>query len=126
MTVEGVKSLYYRPSGSVNPLFCAVLTGEEYDEGSIVVDGIPLDTNQNINAVRREVGVVSQSFNLFAHLTVMENLMLAQTIVHKGPKKSAVGCQGASGKVGIPEKAESYPSQLQEGSSNGLLCPRWQ
>src|SRR5512142_1516833 len=65
------------PSGSgKSTLLRCINRLEEFDNGSIVVDGIPLDSAKNINAVRTEVGMVFQSFNLFAHLSVIENIML--------------------------------------------------
>jgi polar amino acid transport system ATP-binding protein len=123
---EGEVIVIIGPSGSgKSTLLRCINRLEEYDEGSIVVDGIPLDTNQNINAVRREVGMVFQSFNLFAHLTVMENLMLAQTIVRKRTKEEAQSvARELLVKVGIPEKAESYPSQLSGGQQQRVAIAR--
>ena len=70
------------PSGSgKSTLLRCINRLVEYDAGQIVVDGIPLDSAENINAVRREVGMVFQSFNLFAHLTVLDNITLAQRVV---------------------------------------------
>ena len=72
------------PSGSgKSTLLRCINRLEEYDAGRIVVDGILLDNAQNINAVRQEIGMVFQSFSLFAHLTVLENLTLAQHVVRK-------------------------------------------
>ena len=71
------------PSGSgKSTLLRCINRLETYEKGRITVDGIPLDGNRNINAVRREVGMVFQSFNLFSHLTVMDNLMLALSLIH--------------------------------------------
>ena len=78
------------PSGSgKSTLLRCINRLEEYDAGLIVVDGIPLDSAENINLVRQEVGMVFQSFNLFAHLTVMDNITLAQKIVRKRSKEEA-------------------------------------
>ena len=72
------------PSGSgKSTLLRCINRLEEYDSGKITVDGILLHGAQNINLVRQEIGMVFQSFNLFAHLTVMDNLMLAQKIIRK-------------------------------------------
>jgi len=72
------------PSGSgKSTLLRCINRLEEYDEGRIVVEDIPLDSAENINTVRREIGIVFQSFNLFSHLTVVENLTLAQRVVRK-------------------------------------------
>ncbi|MDD2471670.1 MAG: amino acid ABC transporter ATP-binding protein [Dehalococcoidales bacterium] len=124
--MEGEVIVIIGPSGSgKSTLLRCINRLEEYEKGSIVVDGIPLDTNQNINAVRREVGMVFQSFNLFAHLTVMQNLMLAQTTVRKRTKEEAEKVsRELLVKVGIPEKAESYPSQLSGGQQQRVAIAR--
>ena len=111
------------PSGSgKSTLLRCINRLEEYEAGRIVVDGIPLDSAQNINTVRREVGIVFQSFNLFAHLTVMENLTLAQRIVRKRSKdESEKVALELLEKVGIPDKAQAYPIQLSGGSNNEWL-----
>jgi len=78
------------PSGSgKSTLLRCINRLEEYDSGKIVVDGILLHGAQNINMVRQEIGMVFQSFNLFAHLTVMDNLMLAQKIIRKRSPEEA-------------------------------------
>ncbi|MFA6771813.1 MAG: amino acid ABC transporter ATP-binding protein, partial [Dehalococcoidales bacterium] len=124
--MEGEVIVIIGPSGSgKSTLLRCINRLEEYEKGSIVVDGIPLDTNQNINAVRREVGMVFQSFNLFAHLTVMQNLMLAQTTVRKRSKEEAEkNAKELLEKVGIPEKAQSYPSQLSGGQQQRVAIAR--
>jgi polar amino acid transport system ATP-binding protein len=114
------------PSGSgKSTLLRCINRLEEFDEGRIVVDGIPLDSTKNINAVRREVGMVFQSFNLFSHLTVMDNLVLAQKAVRKRPKGEA--CRVAMElleKVGIPEKADAYPAQISGGQQQRVAIAR--
>ena len=114
------------PSGSgKSTLLRCINRLEEYDSGSIVVDGIPLDSAQNINAVRQEVGMVFQSFNLFAHLTVLENITLAQRIVRKRNKaESDEVARGLLKKVGIPEKADFYPIQLSGGQQQRVAIAR--
>ncbi len=114
------------PSGSgKSTLLRCINRLEEYDEGKIVVDGIPLDTAENINAVRREVGMVFQSFNLFAHLTVMNNLMLAQRVVRKRPRnESRKVALELLKKVGIPEKADNYPIQISGGQQQRVAIAR--
>jgi polar amino acid transport system ATP-binding protein len=98
---------------------------EEYESGSIIVDGIPLDSAENINAVRQEVGMVFQSFNLFAHLTVLENITLAQKIVRKRNKAEAEEvARELLIKVGIPEKADAYPIQLSGGQQQRVAIAR--
>jgi polar amino acid transport system ATP-binding protein len=114
------------PSGSgKSTLLRCINRLEEYEEGQIVVDGIPLDSTKNINAVRREVGMVFQSFNLFAHLKVLENLTLAQRVV-RGRSEAEAGkvAMQLLEKVGIPEKAFSYPSQLSGGQQQRVAIAR--
>ena len=114
------------PSGSgKSTLLRCINRLEEYDSGKIVVDGIPLDSAKNINAVRREVGMVFQSFNLFAHLTVMKNLTLAQRAVRKRPRdESEKNATTLLTKVGIPDKAQSYPIQLSGGQQQRVAIAR--
>jgi polar amino acid transport system ATP-binding protein len=114
------------PSGSgKSTLLRCINRLEEYDEGKIVVDNIPLDSAKNINAVRREVGMVFQSFNLFAHLTAMENLTLAQRVVRKRQKnESQKIALDLLTKVGIPEKAQAYPIQLSGGQQQRVAIAR--
>jgi polar amino acid transport system ATP-binding protein len=114
------------PSGSgKSTLLRCINRLEEYDEGKIVVDGIPLDSAENINAVRREVGMVFQSFNLFPHLNVMGNLTLAQRVIRGRSQAEAeqVGRELLD-KVGIPEKAASFPVQLSGGQQQRVAIAR--
>jgi len=114
------------PSGSgKSTLLRCINRLEEYDAGRIVVDDIPLDSAENINAVRQEIGIVFQSFNLFPHLTVMENLMLAQRIVRKRPRdESQKIALELLVKVGIPDKAQAYPIQLSGGQQQRVAIAR--
>ncbi len=114
------------PSGSgKSTLLRCINRLEEYDDGKIIVDGIPLDTAENINAVRSEVGMVFQSFNLFAHLRVIDNLVLAQRVVRKRSKDDAVRvAKELLKKVGIPEKHHAYPSQLSGGQQQRVAIAR--
>lgn len=94
--------------------------------GEIIVDGIPVTHNsKNINAVRAEVGMVFQQFNLFPHLTALENIMLAQKIVRKRNPAEAqrVGLEQLE-RVGIPEKADAYPGQLSGGQQQRVAIAR--
>lgn len=114
------------PSGSgKSTLLRCINRLEEFDRGKIVVDGIPLDTAENINAVRTEVGMVFQQFNLFPHLSVLENITLAQTVVRKRDSKEAikVGMQLLE-KVGIPDKVNAYPLQLSGGQQQRVAIAR--
>jgi len=114
------------PSGSgKSTLLRCINRLEEFDEGKIIVDGIPLDSAENINAVRTEVGMVFQQFNLFPHLTVLENICLAQRIVRKRSKEEAEAIAMALlQKVGIPEKAHNYPGQLSGGQQQRVAIAR--
>jgi polar amino acid transport system ATP-binding protein len=114
------------PSGSgKSTLLRCINRLEEFDKGSIIVDGIPLDNTKNINAVRTEVGMVFQSFNLFPHLTVLENICLAQRIIRKRTKEEAneIGLKLLK-KVGIPEKANMRPMQLSGGQQQRVAIAR--
>ncbi len=114
------------PSGSGKSTMLRCINRlEEFDEGSIIVDGIPLDTAENINAVRTEVGMVFQQFNLFPHLSVLENVLLAQQIVRKRDRAEAekVG-MALLNKVGIPEKAKYFPGQLSGGQQQRVAIAR--
>jgi len=114
------------PSGSgKSTLLRCINRLEEYDEGLIVVDGIPLNTAENINAVRTEVGMVFQQFNLFPHLSVLENIMLAQKVVRKRDKKESEKVAfDLLDKVGIPEKASARPGQLSGGQQQRVAIAR--
>lgn len=114
------------PSGSgKSTLLRCINRLEEYDEGLIVVDGIPLTSAANINAVRTEVGMVFQQFNLFPHLTVLENITLAQKVVRKRNKAEAEKISmGLLEKVGIPEKAKAFPTQLSGGQQQRVAIAR--
>jgi polar amino acid transport system ATP-binding protein len=114
------------PSGSgKSTLLRCINRLETCENGRITVDGIPLAGNRNINAVRREVGMVFQSFNLFSHLTVLENLMLAQRVVRKRSKEEARQTAiGLLTKVGIPEKADAKPAQLSGGQQQRVAIAR--
>jgi polar amino acid transport system ATP-binding protein len=114
------------PSGSgKSTLLRCINRLEEFDSGQIVVDNITLDTAENINAVRTEVGMVFQQFNLFPHLSVLENVSLAQIVVRKRNTSEAhkVSMQLLE-KVGIPEKANAYPLQLSGGQQQRVAIAR--
>jgi polar amino acid transport system ATP-binding protein len=114
------------PSGSgKSTLLRCINRLEEYDEGEITVDGIPLDTAANINAVRTEVGMVFQQFNLFSHLTVLDNINLAQRLIRKRSREDCTKvAMELLERVGIPEKAQSYPIQLSGGQQQRVAIAR--
>ena len=123
---EGEVVVIVGPSGSgKSTLLRCINRLEEYEEGTIIVDGMTLDNTSNINAIRREVGIVFQSFNLFAHLTVMQNLVLAQCTVRKRSREEAEKiAQALLAKVGIPEKAKAHPAQLSGGQQQRVAIAR--
>jgi len=114
------------PSGSgKSTLLRCINRLEQYDSGQIIIDGILLHGAQNINLVRQEIGMVFQSFNLFAHLTAMDNLMLAQKIVRKrSPDEARKIAMDLLKKVGIPEKINAYPSQISGGQQQRVAIAR--
>ena len=115
------------PSGSGKSTFLRCLNGlEEVDSGSIIIDGIPLNHDKkNRLEVRKEVGMVFQSFNLFPHMTVLENINLAQRQVRKKSKKEAtVTTMALLDKVGISDKVNSYPAHLSGGQQQRVAIAR--
>jgi len=114
------------PSGSgKSTLLRCINRLEKYDEGLIIVDGIPLNTAENINAVRTEVGMVFQQFNLFPHLSVIDNIVLAQRVVRKRNRAEAEKVAiDLLEKVGIPDKAHARPGQLSGGQQQRVAIAR--
>ena len=115
------------PSGSGKSTFLRCLNGlEEINQGTIVVDGIALDDNKkNRFEIRKEVGMVFQQFNLFPHMTVLENVNLAQRRVRKKSKEAAQSMSmDLLKKVGITDKADYYPSQLSGGQQQRVAIAR--
>ncbi len=115
------------PSGSGKSTFIRCLNRlEEHQEGEIIIDGIPLTHDvRNIAEIRREVGMVFQQFNLFPHLTVLENVTLAPIHVRKWPKDKAVErAMRWLNRVGIPEQAHKYPGQLSGGQQQRVAIAR--
>jgi polar amino acid transport system ATP-binding protein len=114
------------PSGSgKSTLLRCINRLETLDKGSIVVDGVPLDKPKNINLVRTEIGMVFQLFNLFPHLTALDNVLLAQRVVRKrSPEEAKAVAIGLLDKVGIPEKASAYPAQLSGGQQQRVAIAR--
>jgi polar amino acid transport system ATP-binding protein len=114
------------PSGSgKSTLLRCINRLEIFDAGSIVVDDIPLTTAENINAVRTEVGMVFQSFNLFPHLSVLENVTVAQKVVRKRTPQDAIEiARSLLEKVGIPEKENDFPGQLSGGQQQRVAIAR--
>lgn len=115
------------PSGSGKSTFIRTFNAlEEYQKGQIIVDGIRLSHDlKNIDAIRREVGMVFQQFNLFPHLTVLQNVTLAPIWVRRHRKKYAeeIALQLLE-KVGIVEQAHKYPGQLSGGQQQRVAIAR--
>ncbi|MFO7685282.1 MAG: amino acid ABC transporter ATP-binding protein [Desulfobacterales bacterium] len=115
------------PSGSGKSTFLRCLNHlETATSGHIIIDGVDiLDPKTDINKVRAEVGMVFQSFNLFPHKTVVENVTLAQRVVRKRSKKEAADAAMALLiKVGIQDKAGVYPDQLSGGQQQRVAIAR--
>jgi polar amino acid transport system ATP-binding protein len=115
------------PSGSGKSTFLRCLNHlEAADSGHILIDGIDiLDRKTNINKVRAEVGMVFQSFNLFPHKTVLENITLAQKVVRKRSKSAALEkADYLLKKVGIHDKANAYPDNLSGGQQQRVAIAR--
>jgi len=115
------------PSGSGKSTFIRTINRlEEHQSGDIVVDGIPLTRDvRNIEAIRMETGMVFQQFNLFPHLTVMQNITLAPIHVRKMKKPEAEArAMQLLERVGIPEQAHKYPGQLSGGQQQRVAIAR--
>jgi len=114
------------PSGSGKSTFLRCLNKlEEPTSGEIIVDGIPLNSEINVNAIRREVGMVFQRFNLFPHMTAIQNVVLAPEIVRKTNKAEArkIGLELLE-KVGLSGKAAEYPDRLSGGQQQRVAIAR--
>jgi general L-amino acid transport system ATP-binding protein len=124
---KGERIVICGPSGSGKSTMIRCINRlEEHQQGDIIVDGIPLTTNlKNIDDVRREVGMVFQHFNLFPHLTVLENCTLAPMWVRKQPKAEAEEiAMKYLKRVKIPEQALKYPGQLSGGQQQRVAIAR--
>jgi general L-amino acid transport system ATP-binding protein len=124
---RGERMVICGPSGSgKSTLIRCINRLEEHDLGRIVVDGIELNQDtKNIAAIRSEVGMVFQQFNLFPHLTVLENCTLAQIRTRKTPRKQAEAlAMQYLERVKIPEQAAKYPGQLSGGQQQRVAIAR--
>jgi general L-amino acid transport system ATP-binding protein len=125
--VKGERIVICGPSGSgKSTLIRCINALEEFQEGRIVVDGIELGPNlRRVDEVRREVGMVFQSFNLFPHLTVLENCTLAPIWVRNVPKKDAeAAAMKYLERVKIPHQAGKYPGQMSGGQQQRVAIAR--
>jgi len=124
---KGERIVVCGPSGSgKSTLIRCINRLEEHDSGKIVVNGHELTgAVKDIDAVRSEVGMVFQSFNLFPHLTIIKNLMLAPRLVRKSSKSEARDtAMKYLERVKIPEQADKYPSQLSGGQQQRVAIAR--
>jgi general L-amino acid transport system ATP-binding protein len=124
---KGERIVICGPSGSgKSTLIRCINRLEEHQQGRIIVDGIELTADlKKIDEVRRDVGMVFQNFNLFPHLTVLENLTLAPIWVRKQPKKDAeAAAMHYLKRVKIPEQAAKYPGQLSGGQQQRVAIAR--
>ena len=124
---KGERIVICGPSGSgKSTLIRCINRLEEHQQGQIVVDGTELSNDlKKIDVVRREVGMVFQHFNLFPHLTVLDNLTLAPIWVRRTPKKEAeAAAMKYLERVKIPEQAEKYPGQLSGGQQQRVAIAR--
>jgi general L-amino acid transport system ATP-binding protein len=128
MTVQkGEKIVICGPSGSgKSTLIRCINRLEEHQTGQIIVDGTELTSDvKNIDKVRSDVGMVFQQFNLFPHLTILQNLTLAPMAVRKVPKAEAEEtAMYFLTKVKIPEQAQKYPAQLSGGQQQRVAIAR--
>jgi general L-amino acid transport system ATP-binding protein len=117
----------FGPSGSGKSTFIRTINRlEDHQRGDIVVDGIELTNDiRHIEAIRSEVGMVFQQFNLFPHLTAIQNITLAPMWVRKWPKEKAEKvARELLERVGIPEQADKYPAQLSGGQQQRVAIAR--
>lgn len=124
---RGERIVICGPSGSgKSTLIRCINRLEEHQQGSIVVDGNELNSDlKNVDKVRSEVGMVFQHFNLFPHLTILENCTLAPIWVRKVPRKEAVDrAMHFLEKVKIPDQANKYPGQLSGGQQQRVAIAR--
>ncbi|NJM08480.1 amino acid ABC transporter ATP-binding protein [Candidatus Gracilibacteria bacterium] len=124
---KGEVMVVFGPSGSGKSTFIRTINRlEEHQEGRIIVDGIEMSNDiRNIDAIRREVGMVFQQFNLFPHLTVIQNIMLAPMWVRKRTRKeSEARALELLERVGIQEQAQKFPGQLSGGQQQRVAIAR--
>ena len=124
---EGEVLVIAGPSGSGKSTFIRCINRlEQHQDGQIVVDGIELTNDiKNIEAIRSEVGMVFQSFNLFPHLTVLQNITLAPIWVRRKSKAEAdEKARELLNRVGIPEQADKFPGQLSGGQQQRVAIAR--
>ena len=125
--VEGQVTAIIGPSGSGKSTFLRTLNRlEAHDSGEIIIDGITLNDNlKNLDAIRREVGMVFQSFNLFSHLSILRNVSLAPMRVRRMKKEEAEArALALLERVGLKNQAHKYPVQLSGGQQQRVAIAR--
>ncbi len=123
----GEKVVVVGPSGSGKSTFIRTINRlEEHQSGEIIVDGVPLTQDvRNIDAIRRDVGMVFQQFNLFPHLSVLQNITLAPIKVRKWKRSDAEEtAMELLERVGIPEQADKFPGELSGGQQQRVAIAR--
>jgi general L-amino acid transport system ATP-binding protein len=124
---KGEVIVIFGPSGSGKSTFIRCINRlEDHQKGQIIVDGIELTNDmRNIEKIRTETGMVFQQFNLFPHLTVMQNVTLAPLQVRKWPKERAEAkAKELLARVGIPDQADKFPAQLSGGQQQRVAIAR--
>ena len=128
LTVKtGEVLVIFGPSGSGKSTFISTINSlEEHQRGTIIVNGVELSNDiRNIHAIRSEIGMVFQSFNLFPHLTALQNITLAPIWVRRWPQAKAEQiAMDLLQRVGIPEQAHKYPAQLSGGQQQRVAIAR--
>ena len=124
---RGEVVVVFGPSGSGQSTFIRTINRlEEHQRGDIIVDGIEMTQDiRNVDAIRRDVGMVFQSFNLFPHLTVLQNITLAPMKVRHLPAREAHSvAMELLERVGIPEQADKYPAEISGGQQQRVAIAR--
>lgn len=124
---QGERIVISGPSGSGKSTMIRCINGlERHSQGQVIVNGVSLDDDvKHVEAIRRDVGMVFQQFNLFPHLTVLENLVLAPMNVKGVPRREAeAAAMQYLERVRIPDQAKKYPSQLSGGQQQRVAIAR--
>ena len=124
---RGEVVVVFGPSGSGKSTFIRAINRlEEHQRGDIIVDGVEMTQDiRNIDAIRRDVGMVFQSFNLFPHLSVLQNITLAPMKVRHLPAQEARNvAMELLERVGIPEQADKYPAEISGGQQQRVAIAR--
>ena len=124
---QGETVVIIGPSGSGKSTFLRILNQlEEHQRGDIIVDGVLLNrVTRNIDAVRRNIGMVSQDFSLFPHMSILDNITLApQRVLKEDPREARERAMEILSRIGIPEKAGKHPHQLSSGQQQRAAIAR--